>query len=77
MPTIIIKNGYRFFFFSKEGNEPMHIHIEKGEHEAKYWLEPISLASNHGFKSRELNEIKNIIIHNSFLIMERWNEYFK
>src|SRR5258708_4053139 len=30
----------RFFFFSNEGNEPPHIHIEDGDGYAKFWLDP-------------------------------------
>jgi len=28
VPTILKIRGYRFFFFSREGNEPEHIHFE-------------------------------------------------
>lgn len=31
-------NGWRFFFYSNELNEPIHIHSQKGEKEGKYWL---------------------------------------
>ena len=69
--------GYRFFFFSLEGYEPPHIHIEKGEKYAKFWLNPVSLARNRGFKSFELKEIMVIIEDNSVKLIEEWNEYFK
>jgi hypothetical protein len=29
MPAVLRIKGYRFFFFSNEGNEPIHIHVEK------------------------------------------------
>lgn len=38
MPTVLYINGWRFFFYSNEGNEPVHIHVQKGEKECKYWL---------------------------------------
>jgi hypothetical protein len=41
--------GYRFFFFSREGNEPRHIHVRQGDNYAKYWLEPVALAESRGF----------------------------
>lgn len=36
MPTILQILGWRFFFYSNEGNEPIHIHAEKAEMECKY-----------------------------------------
>ncbi len=41
MPTILLINGFRFFFFSDEGSEPCHIHIKKGGARGKIWLLPI------------------------------------
>ena len=38
MPTVFYFKGYRFYFFSKENDEPVHIHIEKAEGSAKFWL---------------------------------------
>ncbi len=40
MPKIYEQNGYRFFFYSAEGDEPCHVHIKKGEGDGKIWLEP-------------------------------------
>ncbi len=76
MPTLFTINGYRFFFFSNEGSEPIHVHIEKNEKYAKFWLYPVSLARNKRFISSELNTILNIISKRSAEIEEKWNEYF-
>jgi hypothetical protein len=40
MPTILYVQGWRFYFYSNEGNEPMHVHAVKGDAECKYWLHP-------------------------------------
>lgn len=40
MPTVLRIKGYRFYFFSNEGFEPKHIHIEKADAIRKIWLEP-------------------------------------
>jgi hypothetical protein len=42
MPKIFEWRGYKFFFFSDEGDplEPCHIHIRKAEQYAKIWIEP-------------------------------------
>lgn len=29
MPTILRLLGFRFFFYSNEGTEPAHVHVEK------------------------------------------------
>jgi Domain of unknown function (DUF4160) len=71
--------GYRFHFFSNEGSplEPCHIHVQKNENRAKYWLEPlVSLEHNSGFTSKELKEFRAIILENEDLIKDKWNEYF-
>jgi len=77
MPTILRLYGYRFFFYSLEGSEPTHIHIEKGDCVAKYWLRPVQLASNYGFKSPDLVKLNKIVNNNRYLFLEKWNEYFK
>ena len=71
--------GYRFRFFSNEGNpiEPCHIHIQKDRSRAKYWLEPfISLEYNYGFSVKELSKFRKIIEGNSETIKNKWNEHF-
>jgi hypothetical protein len=57
MPTVLREGGYRFHFYSHESNEPPHIHVERAENEAKYWLDPLCLAANDGFAAHELNKI--------------------
>jgi len=76
MPTVLRVKGCRFFFFSLEGNEPPHIHVEQAERFAKYWLEPILLVRSRGFRSRELTELHQIIADNLELLLGKWNEYF-
>ena len=59
MPVIFRERGARFFFFSNEGSprEPVHIHVEKDEAEAKFWLrQEVTLADSYGFTRRELAE---------------------
>lgn len=76
MPTVLVIKGYRFFFFSNERDEPVHIHIEKAEKYAKFWIEPLFVAVNYGFSGKELRVIGEIIEKNEVLIMEKWNEHF-
>ena len=47
MPTVLRAGPYRFYFYSHEANEPPHIHIDRDELSAKFWLEPVGLARNY------------------------------
>ena len=76
MPTLLRSRGYRFFFFTREGSEPPHIHVEKGEDYAKFWLRPVRLARNRGFLSRHLSEIRVLVEENEALFEEKWHERF-
>ncbi len=76
MPTIKRIKDYRFFFFSREGNEPAHIHVEQAERYAKFWLNPIQLAESVGFRSSEISELRKLVQEHKILFEEKWNEYF-
>jgi Domain of unknown function (DUF4160) len=79
MPTVFRARGFRFFFYSNEGSprEPMHIHVEKGDAEAKYWLEPeIKLAYNDGYDARTLRELLEVVAANQGRIKRAWDEFF-
>ena len=58
VPTVLLAEGCRFFFFSNEGTEPPHIHIERGDGYAKFWLEPVELVDAVGMKTRELGRAR-------------------
>jgi len=61
MPTVRRIGSARFFFFSNEGNEPPHIHVEQAGAAAKFWLEPVSLASSSRFRGRELRRLERLV----------------
>jgi hypothetical protein len=58
VPTVLRWNGYRFYFFSNEGNEPPHIHIDKDGNTVKFWLGSVAVARNIGFSDRELRVLE-------------------
>ena len=60
-----------------EGREPPHIHVAHAGRLAKFWLEPVNLASNHGFRSNELTEIRQIVLEKKEFFLEKWNGYFR
>jgi rRNA maturation protein Rpf1 len=76
MPTVHRENGYRFYFYSHENFEPPHIHVDKENNTAKFWLIELSLARNIGFNAKELKEIREIIKSNHKKMTEKWYEYF-
>ena len=76
MPVALRVKGYRFFFFSLEGHEPPHIHVEQAERFAKFWLNPVALVKSRGFRSNELTEIQRIIEENRETLLEKWDEHF-
>lgn len=76
MPTVLRVGRFRFFFFSNERQEPPHIHVKAAENEAKFWLDPISLAFNYGFRGRELTELENLVRQHREQFLEVWNEHF-
>ena len=76
MPTVLRLGPYRFFFYSLENNEPAHIHAEAADNVAKFWLLPVRLASNHGFRSHQLTAIRKIVEENVPLFLEAWREHF-
>ena len=54
MPTLLLLNGLRFFFWSNENEEPIHVHVTKGDANGKIWLEPdIKIEYWIGFSNSE------------------------
>lgn len=76
MPEVFRIQGYRFFFFSREGDEPHHIHIEQAERYAKFWLIPVSLAETRGFRSSELRALHNPVEQHRASFIIAWDEHF-
>lgn len=76
MPTVFRWNGHRFYFFSNEGSEPPHIHIDRGDDTAKIWLEPVAPARVVGYSQRELNILLRKVEEEKDHIREAWREHF-
>ena len=60
MPTLFVFFGFRFMFYSND-HEPIHVHVLKDNHEAKYNVTPLEQLFNHGFKHHEIVIIESII----------------
>ena len=76
MPTVLRSGPYRFYFYSHEPNEPPHVHVDRDDASAKFWLVPVSLGRNLGFSGHELSTIERIIRDNQQDLMEAWNDWF-
>ncbi len=77
MPTIKnIPGPYRFFFYAGDRDEPQHVHVERSDKVAKFWLDPTMLQSSGGFNRVEISRIQKIIDEYQTQLKEAWNEYF-
>ena len=79
MPKVFEWNGYRFHFFSNEGDplEPMHIHVTKAGADAKFWLSPeVSVAYSKGFAPRVLSQLIGVIEQRREEIESAWHDFF-
>ena len=76
MPTVLRSGPYRFYFYSHEPNEPPHVHVDRDELSAKFWLDPVTLARNLGFNARELRVLYGIIVERQQQFLEAWHGYF-
>ena len=74
MPTILREKGYRIGFYSSEPDEPAHVHVRKAGCDAKFWLDPVQLSWNKGFREIELREVMRILQRNEIMLLDAWNE---
>ncbi len=76
MPTVLRSGPYRFFFFSGDRAEPPHVHVERDDCEAKFWLDPVRLERSRGFARNEIAKIQGIVEANRQPLLGGWNGYF-
>jgi hypothetical protein len=79
MPVVLRAQGFRFFFYSNEGEprEPVHVHVRRGAALAKFWLRPdVRLASSWDFDAPTLRRVTKLVEANRALIERAWNEHF-
>jgi hypothetical protein len=78
MPTVLRLGPYRFYFYSHEPNEPPHIHVDRDDATAKFWLEleEVRLAKSLGFSARELHTVERLVHEHRERFINAWNQYF-
>ena len=76
MPTVLRVGPYRFFFYAVDRDEPPHIHIERDDKVAKFWLDPIRLQESGGFSRQEISRTQKLVTEHQDSVREAWDEYF-
>lgn len=76
MPTLLRSGPYRFYFYSHEPNEPPHVHVDRDDSSAKFWLHDCALARNVGFTARELNVIQGLVRQHQAAFSKGWHDFF-
>jgi hypothetical protein len=73
----LLRQGpYRFFIYSGDRDEPPHVHVEREDRVAKFWLDPVRLATSGGFGRDELRRIGRQVAENREALLRGWNEFF-
>lgn len=76
MPTVMRGGPYRLFFYAGDRDEPQHVHVERDDKIAKFWLDPVRLQKSGGFSRTEISRIRKMIEQNRTELLEAWNDYF-
>jgi Domain of unknown function (DUF4160) len=76
MPTVLRDGPYSFIFFSSDRGEPPHIHVQRERYVAKFWLEPVALVTNRGFRAHETRRITRLVVQHQVTLLEAWHDYF-
>ena len=75
-PTVHREGPFRYFFYSNEGTEPPHVHIEGPDGSAKVWISTGQLASHMGLRPSELATITHTVRQHQTQFLEAWHEHF-
>lgn len=76
MPTVLRMGPYRFFFYAGDRDEPVHVHVERDNKLAKFWLNPVRLQTSGGFSRTDISRIQNLVEDNKEMLARSWNEFF-
>ena len=76
MPTVLRVGSYRFFFYAGDREEPPHIHVERDDHTAKFWLDEVRLRDSRGFGRTEIRRIQKLVEDKKEELLRSWHEYF-
>lgn len=76
MPTALRLGPYRFYFYSYDCGEPRHMHADRENRSAKFWLDQeVILAAGHGYSRHELRDIERIVRENLEFLRNAWDQF--
>ena len=75
MPTVLRIDAFRFYFYSDEGDEPAHIHVDTGDGECKFWLAPVVLAKSVNVSPTDVRKIERLVFEHRNFLMEKYHEF--
>jgi hypothetical protein len=67
---------FRFFFYSADRDEPPHVHVEREDKRAKFWIQPVRLQHSGGFSRVEIARLRALVEENEEVLLRAWNEFF-
>ena len=82
MPSIYNVFGYKIYFWSNENNEPIHVHVSKGNpshNSTKIWITQsggLITLNNSRIPKKDLYKIESFISGNILQIVQLWINYF-
>lgn len=76
MPTVLRIASFRFFFYAGDRDEPPHVHVERDNDIAKFWISPVRFQNSTGFSRKEINRIRKLVEENREHLLRSWDEYF-
>ena len=80
MPTVLTMLGWRAYFHSNAGDEPMHIHARKGNAECKFWVHPDQFVLEedleYNLTPRLRREIRRILYTHFDEVCAAWKDQF-
>jgi hypothetical protein len=62
---------------SSERQESPHVHVEKGDGEAKLWLQLVELVYSYRLTPGEQRRVRELTFQHQAAFVERWNEHFR
>lgn len=84
MPNYFTYSGFKLYFWSNEGNEPIHVHVTKrhpNPASTKFWILEngrVKLANNKAeLSKKDLRKIKIFLEANFNELCNTWKNYFR
>ena len=76
MPTILRQGPYRFYFYVNDRGQPPHVHVERDNRVAKFWLESLEPHRDGGLQPREMRRVRRMLVERRAALLEAWHERF-